>query len=571
VSTKEALAKLAGELSVESVRVRKVIDEVSRKAGEQDARMLSEALGRAAAHLKPAPVRLTVGGHFSSGKSSLVNMVIGNPLLPTDELPETGVPCLLRSGDANRVLVRTGSGVIEIPFATEAISRYVSLIGTDGDYRDDISAVQDVRVILASQPIPADATWVDSPGINDVTLREVAADLARQADILVWVVNSHQALALTEQEFLAAHLSEAGPAGVVFVINAFLESDTPQAWQTFTARRNRYESRIIQNVDTKAVSPRIVVASARAAAATPGEFGGPQARALFASLSDPAAPRVAATRLFRAHAELAKAVEELRARAADEERRVARAARAAVEREKARAREHSEFLRSLKREIASVFSRNSDLASDVADEVLAQTNGTLQSAGHYGALVEEKLTEALGEFAERLTRAVNQCAREHGHGTLGTWGANEIREVLQPDSITVSGTDPGSTAGGTVAGAAIGGTIGALFGGFGAIPGAAIGGAIGRAIGGSAATSRQRQAIQAQLAQVGAATTAWLLNTQDAVVKAAERHCTQDAPSVPPPDQTRLDMLRRVQQMVADDIQGLLARELRALQARAGG
>lgn len=193
--------------------VTRFAERLSATIGGADATMVLDGLKRVSAHLAARPARVTFGGYFSSGKSSLINMLTGTGLLPTDELPETGVPCLIRPGDANRVLVRTGDGVTEVPFTTEAIAEYVSLVGVTGAYRDSIHAVRDVRVILKDRPIPADATWVDSPGINDKgKIDELAAELARTGDILVWVVSSHHTFSLTEQSFLAAHIAAIGAA-----------------------------------------------------------------------------------------------------------------------------------------------------------------------------------------------------------------------------------------------------------------------------------------------------------------------------------------------------------------------
>ena len=57
-------------------------------------RMLSEPLDRVT---KPE-VTLTFSGPFNAGKSTLLNAALRRPLLPMDELPETGTICRLRPG-----------------------------------------------------------------------------------------------------------------------------------------------------------------------------------------------------------------------------------------------------------------------------------------------------------------------------------------------------------------------------------------------------------------------------------------------------------------------------------------
>lgn len=173
------IAALAGALDPDAGTMGPVTERLTRAAGADDAREVTEGLWRAARHLAARPVLVTFGGYFSSGKSSLLNMLIGTPLLPTGDLPETGVPCVLQSGDADQVTVRAGVGVAEIPFRTDAISKYVSLLGADGDYQESVKAVREVRITVRNPCIPGGATWVDSPGVNDKeAISELAARLA---------------------------------------------------------------------------------------------------------------------------------------------------------------------------------------------------------------------------------------------------------------------------------------------------------------------------------------------------------------------------------------------------------
>jgi hypothetical protein len=590
MSTQAAeIRAIADALHPESPAMGPVTEQLTRGGGAVEARLVTEGLWRAGKHLAPRPVRVTFGGYFSSGKSSLLNMLIGDPLLPTDDLPETGVPCLLRSGDADRVLVRTSDGVTEIPFRTEDISRYVSLLGAGGEYRDSIRAVQDVRVILRSRPIPADATWVDSPGVNDQqAITELAAGLARDGDVLVWVTKSGQSMGLVEQDFLAGHLAEAGPASVTFVLNVILDADTEAAWERFTGRREQYVRRITDNIQTDGVPAQVVCVSARAAAsAGPGSggagFGAAEARALLAEISQQGAPRVVATRLFRATAELRRVVAELSTREAAEGQRVTAAnaaAQAAADAEAARrkrdrARQHEEFLRAVRREVASVFAANSDLANGCASAVRAMTSGSLESPGYYGDRLGSKLVDAMGELAGDLTRAINRCARGHGHSELS--GSGAIARLLSPGTVSISGSASGtgeSVVGGATAGGVIGGIIGSLFFGIGAVPGAAIGAAIGGTAGGSSASTKQREAIAAQLAQAGRDATARMLGAEAQVAALAVRDCTQPAQparKAPRADESRLKALRTARQRLTELGLRPLEAALASWQSKAGG
>jgi hypothetical protein len=56
------------------------------------------------------PYRIAVTGEFNSGKSSLVNLLIGNPVMPTRAVSNTRVPTLIRYAAKPSVLAVYGSG-----------------------------------------------------------------------------------------------------------------------------------------------------------------------------------------------------------------------------------------------------------------------------------------------------------------------------------------------------------------------------------------------------------------------------------------------------------------------------
>jgi predicted GTPase len=514
--------------------------------GAADAELLDAGLRRVAAHVAPRPVRVIFGGHFSSGKSSLINLLIGTQLLPTSDYPETGVPCLLLSGEADQVLVRTGRGEKKIPFSTEAIANYVSLTGPDGAYRDSVRAVKEVRVTLGKRPIPAEAAWVDSPGINDVKLEDLVRELARTADILVWVVNSSQEFAVTEQKFVAAHIAEAGPASVVFILNVRLDSDTIPAWEKFNARRDRYLRRITDNVDAGGVPARVVCTSARAAAAAaPSGFGAWEARALLAAVSDPADPRVAATRIFRAAAELRDVMEKLDARVAAEEQRVAAENAKAAALAKERARQDDEFRRAVRQEISSLLAGYSGPIDNCAARVTRKLmkGSTPKEARFYKSQFDSKLRAATKRAAPRAVRVINKCARAHGRGPLDDRGKEQIARLLKPKWSSI----PGYTKSGS--------DIFEKFGEW------------------WNSSKNQREAIKSQLRQAASAAAADLLGATERIAAEASERCPPDNAHRAPAqaDQSRLKALRAANLTLEQSVAEPLRRALSAAQAQAGG
>ncbi|MGH3912046.1 MAG: dynamin family protein [Pseudonocardiaceae bacterium] len=382
-------------------------------------------------------VKIVFGGHLSSGKSSLVNSIIGQRLLPTDDSSCTGVPCVIRAGRTDRVCAITGQDSTDPVLATGVIPREVPPIGSDGAYPSHLHEIDHVVITLAGTQLSPRALWIDSPGIADSDTRTArAATVAAGADVLVWVVDSRHPLVATEQDYLHDHVAAQGPTSVVFVVNAFLSDDTPESW---TAFRNQVAGccrrRITEfagNVDIQ--NPEVVIVSARASTADPTRFGGPELRALLARLQRIEMPWPRATRLHRA----ATALREL---SAEVEEVITR--ERAVQTQDRQRRSHAQrqrFERQMPQEIAAVFDAYRAPVSRCTTNIVASMIDP-----QVGDHDDEKLTAALLEVAEQLARsvigAVDQCAARFGQAGLGSEAVVALRALLQPTPVVMQVTD----------------------------------------------------------------------------------------------------------------------------------
>src|SRR6267143_3200042 len=81
---------------------------------------------------------IAFGGHFSSGKSTLLNSLLCRPIQPCDPLPETGAGCYLRAGDTDGAILvehsppRGRARSLSIPCTTAAIRAAVSVLTETG-------------------------------------------------------------------------------------------------------------------------------------------------------------------------------------------------------------------------------------------------------------------------------------------------------------------------------------------------------------------------------------------------------------------------------------------------------
>ncbi len=109
-------------------------------------------------------------GQFKRGKSTLLNALIGEPVLPSGIVPVTAIPTVVRFGERReaRVRVRDG-GWMGIELAD--IGRYVSENGNP----ENAMAVAGIEVLLPSPLLAGGMCLVDTPGVGSVFAGNTAA------------------------------------------------------------------------------------------------------------------------------------------------------------------------------------------------------------------------------------------------------------------------------------------------------------------------------------------------------------------------------------------------------------
>ena len=107
---------------------------------------------------------VAVIGRVSSGKSSLLNALLGAPILPTGVLPVTAFPTRLRRGREARLRVAYANGRTD----TTTIDRIGEFVAEEGNPGNEKRLT---RLLLEypSTTLPADVTFVDTPGLGSVT------------------------------------------------------------------------------------------------------------------------------------------------------------------------------------------------------------------------------------------------------------------------------------------------------------------------------------------------------------------------------------------------------------------
>ncbi|MGW1165658.1 dynamin family protein [Streptomyces sp. NPDC002550] len=517
------------------------------------------------------------GGHFSCGKSTLLNALLGRDLLPTDDFPETGVACRIISGPRERAVAETVDGDVELAFGRAALSGVVSLVGADGEYREAVHAVREVRVTVTDGgPAAQGCCWIDSPGIDDTpAVHERAVRIADTADALVWVVDSRRPLSVGEAEFLREHRERTGTGAALFVVNAFLPEDTAAGWGRFLSRADYFRARIAALDDAAA---EVVFVSARAASggADRGpDFGLSEVRQHLDALGLRTHPQVRAVRLCRAALVLDRLADETADRRTrlHRENRASERRRAELERKAAAVR--AERMRDgTARLIAKCFERRGCEVRRCGPAVAAEMgdSGPLSRDGRYAASLNQRVENICEALADDLMTAVTKVAQEEQHRLPGTDVRTALGRTLHPGTLTLNVPDTplGVARGG--AGGALGAALGTLLlPGVGTVLGALAGSFTGAASAAEVAVGRDREGAKADALRAAEDAARVLEARRPAVTRLFTKACTPLPVPAPATDPGPTAALGRLHDHLRAQAERLTAAAAQVPAPRAGG
>jgi hypothetical protein len=186
-------------------------DDDSARAAELAERILGErevsALRAAMARASGERAHLAVVGQFKRGKTTLVNALVGEELLPAAATPLTSVVTLVRRGPRRRAWVRFDGGD-EREVGVEEVPHYVTETGNPRNSR----GVAAVTVAVPSELLDGGCVLVDTPGTGSVHEHNsrAARGFLPESDAALLVLSADQPLSAPERDELAALRAQVG-------------------------------------------------------------------------------------------------------------------------------------------------------------------------------------------------------------------------------------------------------------------------------------------------------------------------------------------------------------------------
>lgn len=149
--------------------------------------------------LQKETFNLVVVGQFKRGKTSLINALLGDNILPVSVVPLTSIVTVMTYGEAQRVKVHFNDGnVIEI--RPESLQDYVTEKGNPKNVKD----VNEVVVTYPSPYLNDGVRLVDTPGVGSVYQHntDVAYRYLPKSDAALFLLSTDQPLSRAEIDFL---------------------------------------------------------------------------------------------------------------------------------------------------------------------------------------------------------------------------------------------------------------------------------------------------------------------------------------------------------------------------------
>jgi len=142
---------------------------------------------------------LAVLGHFKRGKSTLINALLGTPLLPTGIIPLTSIITKIRYGERREATVFFKDGTSRV-VNTEGLEEYITEKGNPSNHKN----VSEVEVTIPSTYVKDGVIFIDTPGVGStyMTNTSVTYNFMSKVDAAIFVLAVDPPISQGEIEFL---------------------------------------------------------------------------------------------------------------------------------------------------------------------------------------------------------------------------------------------------------------------------------------------------------------------------------------------------------------------------------
>lgn len=226
----ERVSQVRSEISICLSKIADIINQ-AELSGDSSSGKLSltrdiEDITAASKNLRNGVFRLLVLGDMKRGKSTFLNALIGENLLPSDVNPCTAVLTILRYGPEKKVTIHFNDGKSpqQLDFQSFKYKYTIDPAEAKKLEQEQKQAFPDVDYAVVEYPLTLlekGIEIVDSPGLNDTEARnELSLGYVNNCHAILFVMRASQPCTLGERRYLENYIKGRG-LSVFFLINAW--------------------------------------------------------------------------------------------------------------------------------------------------------------------------------------------------------------------------------------------------------------------------------------------------------------------------------------------------------------
>ena len=162
---------------------------------------------------------VAIVGEFKRGKSTLINALLGEEVLPADVLPATATLNRVTYSDNPYVEVEYKNGASE-RVDIDKLADYVTKLSFESEMRAE--TVKQATVYYATDFCKNNVDIIDTPGLNDdEQMTNVTLSILPEIDAAVFVISANSPFSQFEKEFLEKKMLTSDLGRIIFAVNCF--------------------------------------------------------------------------------------------------------------------------------------------------------------------------------------------------------------------------------------------------------------------------------------------------------------------------------------------------------------